>query len=756
MLVDRNVARFLSFDEDSVLTALNRISANKAGFVVVVSGSGRALGVVTDGDIRRWLTDAPSIDLEASVGGIANKNFVSASLSSPPSDVAGLFSDRVRAIPLLDEIGRLAAIAFPRPGILQIGQHKIGEGHPTIVIAEIGNNHNGDVALAKRLVELAHEAGADLAKFQLRDLTRLYGEASSSDANQDLGAQYTLDLLARFNLSVDALFEVLDYTRSLGMVPFCTPWDLPSLQALERYGCLAYKVASADLTNHEFIRQLAATGKPLILSTGMSHEQEIKETVAILRDSGAQYCLLHCNSTYPAPYRDVNLRYMDRLKELGDCPVGYSGHERGWSVPIAAVARGALVIEKHFTIDRGMEGNDHKVSLLPDEFAAMVAGIRAVEESLGAAGPRVMTQGEMMNREVLAKSVVAAIDLSEGTLIQAHMLKVQSPGQGLSPNRLDELIGKVVRRDISTGSPFYPSDLEDEIAKPRNYEFARPWGLPVRWHDYKSLLDKTNLDLLEYHLSYNDMSVRLEDWFSVPMDVDFVVHAPELFAGDHILDLASSDPEYRARSISELQRVISLTRQLRQYHARSSTPLIVVNMGGFTTAKPLPVEERAERYQLVSDALRQLDREGVELIPQTMPPFPWHFGGQSFHNLFIDPAEISDFCARESMRICLDVSHSQLACNHSKWSMHAFCEAVGPYTAHLHIVDAKGVDGEGLQIGDGGIDFDGLAAVLMETCPDASFVPEIWQGHKDGGAGFWRALERLEPSFGRVAQIARA
>ena len=307
---------------------------------------------------------------------------------------------------MLDEYRRMVAIALPRGAELVIGQRTIGKGQPAYVIAEIGNNHNGDVGLARALVDAAHAAGADCAKFQLRDLSSLYGRRGSPDA-EDLGAQYTMDLLARFNLVADDLFRVFDHARARGIEPLCTPWDLPSLAALERYGIAGYKVASADLTNHDFLVQLAATGKPLICSTGMSSEAEIKESVALLKARGAPFCLLHCNSTYPTPYKDVNLRYMDRLADIGGCPIGYSGHERGWTVPVAAVARGAAVIEKHLTADRDMEGNDHKVSLLPLELAAMVQGIRAVEVSMGAGGERALTQGEMMNREVLAKSLVA-------------------------------------------------------------------------------------------------------------------------------------------------------------------------------------------------------------------------------------------------------------------------------------------------------------------------------------------------------------
>jgi sugar phosphate isomerase/epimerase/CMP-N-acetylneuraminic acid synthetase len=517
-------------------------------------------------------------------------------------------------------------------------------------------------------------------------------------------------------------------------------------------GC---KVASADFTNHDLLTAMARTAKPLIASTGMSSEAEIIASVALLRQEGASFALLHCNSTYPAPYKDVNLAYMNRLKELGDCPVGYSGHERGWFVPVAAIALGASVIEKHFTVDRAMEGNDHRVSLLPDELRAMVEAIRATEQSMGTAAEREVTQGEMMNREVLAKSLHAATDIAPGTVItHAHIL-VRSPGQGLQPNQREALVGRTATRAIRAGTPFFPTDIEDRRIEPRAFAFARPWGIPVRYHDYRAMLDLAPLPFLEYHLSYKDMDEDLRTWFDAPLPISFAVHAPELFAGDHVLDLASPDEAYRAHSIAQLQRVIDVTRALKPWHQGPERPVIVTNMGGFNAKGFLPREERAALYDRIVDSLSRLDSAGVEIIPQTMPPFPWHFGGQSHHNLFMDPDEIVAFCMANDMRVCLDLSHSQLACNHFGWSMSEFCRKVGRYAAHLHVVDAKGVDGEGLQIGEGHMDFAALAQILDETCPQASFIPEIWQGHKNGGAGFWQALDALEPWFGSASPRSR-
>jgi N-acetylneuraminate synthase len=749
MIIERDTSAYRVFSEDSILKALEKMSANKSGFVLVVSDSGRVQGTVTDGDIRRWMTAGDAIDVNKSILSIANSKFTELPFSSSREQIEQKFDTKVKFLPLVDEYKHLIAVARAGHRSLSIAGREIGPDSPCYIISEIGNNHNGDFDLAKRLVDLSSESGVDCVKFQMRDLKTLYSSRGNpNDASQDLGAQYTLDLLIRFNLPCDDLFRLFDYCFDKGVTPLCTPWEEVSLRALERYGLPGYKVASADFTNTDLILEMARTGKPLIASTGMSNEAEIRSSINLLRQEGAAFALLHCNSTYPAPYKDVNLAYMNHLKELGDCPVGYSGHERGWFVPVAAVALGAKIIEKHFTVDRSMEGNDHRVSLLPNEMRDMVDAIRCTELSMGSSDERSITQGEMMNREVLAKSLHAAVDICPGTIITDDQILVQSPGQGLQPNQRGLLVGRTAKREVRAGTPFFPSDIVDNAAVPRAFNFSRPWGIPVRYHDYRAMLNAAPIPFLEYHLSYKDLEEDLCIWFSEQLPIQYAVHSPELFSGDHVLDLASKDDSYRARSISELQRVIDITRALKKWHNGTERPLIITNMGGFDSKGFIPREERAPFYDRIVDSLSKLDREGVEIIPQTMPPFPWHFGGQSHHNLFMDPDEIMSFCKANEMRICLDLSHSQLACNYFGWSMSEFCEKVGPYVAHLHVVDAKGVDGEGLQIGEGAMDFAALARVLNVTAPDASFIPEIWQGHKNGGAGFWFALDRLEPWFG--------
>lgn len=626
---------------------------------------------------------------------------------------------------------------------MKIGEFNIGSQR-TFIIAEVGNNHNGDFDRAKLMVDKAVEMGADCVKFQMRQLKEVYRKKSLDKSGEDLGTEYIIDLLNRFELSVDQHRSLSEYCAQKGILYLCTPWDISSVDILESFGVLGYKVASADLTNLPLLDRLSKTGKPLILSTGMSKTEEVRFTVDFLTKRKVDFALLHCNSTYPAPLHDINLRWMKSIEKIHPL-VGYSGHERGISVSLAAVALGAKIIERHFTLDRLMEGPDHAASLEYSEFKELITGIREIEIALGSDKERVLSQGEMINRENLGKSLVSTRDLKKGTVLEPHHIKVLSPGQGLPPNNYDKLLGVELKRDMMAEDYFFASDIEDNRYKPRSYSFKHRWGVPVRYHDFHEYNKIVKPDLYEFHLSYSDMELNPADFLSGEYDCGFVVHAPELFKGSHLMDLATPDKDYRDFSMQETQKVINITRALKKYFPKEVKPQIVANIGGFSMDAPFAPEMKAAYYDQFFKSLAELDTEGVEITPQTMAPFPWHFGGQRYQNIFVHVDEIVSYCKQFNLRMCFDVSHSMLTCNYFKQDFYEFAEKIAPYTAHLHLGDAKGLNGEGLQVGEGEMDFERLGKILAKGCPDASFIPEIWQGHKNGGEGFWFALEKLEP-----------
>lgn len=745
MFIRKNISSLIVDSHATVLSALKKIEQNKRKIVYIVDKHNRLIGSFADGDFRRSLIAQEKCDLNTTVDFFVNTKCTSLPIDSEPSVIELALKSNNISIPLVDTDNHIIAVAESGAKFFEVSDRRISEEDPAFIIAEIGNNHQGCVRTAKKLVELAADAGVDCVKFQMRDMKVLYGESSVD--GHDLGSQYTLDLLKKYQLTNEQMFEVFDHCKEHRVIPLCTPWDTSSLGTLETYGFDAYKVSSADFTNYQLLTELAATGKLMICSTGMSTEHEIRSTVKFLEQHKASFILLHCNSTYPTPLKDINLKYLSTLKNISNTVVGYSGHERGWSIPVAAVAMGAKVIEKHFTLDKSQEGNDHKVSLLPSELSQMVHDIRAVEEALGHDHYRELTQGELINRQVLAKSVYAIRNMVPGEVVNKEDVYVRAPGNGIQPNRLHHLLGKRIQRVILKDEAFRESDISGILKKKNIYTFNRPVGIPVRYHDYRELTREVKLDFVEFHLSYADMEQDLAKHLDFDAQMGLAVHAPELFPNDHLLDLASFDKDYRKQSIVYLERVVAHTHQLKSFFPKTASPVIVVNVGGWNSNRFLSREEVLEKYQLVKSSLRQVDQSGVKLAIQTMPPFPWHFGGQSHHSLFVTADDCVNFCAESDVSICLDLSHSMMACNYYGHSIYEFVEKVAPYTSHFHIADAKGVDGEGIQIGRGDIDFKRIGKIIDDNAPGVQFIPEIWQGHNNNGEGFWNALAYLESKF---------
>lgn len=323
------------------------------------------------------------------------------------------------------------------------------------VIAEAGVNHNGSIELAYRLIDAAAAAGADYVKFQTFRAEALATRAAPKAAYQQAttgSGETQLAMLKRLELPLEAFAELAAYCAKCGINFMSTPFDLEAANYLDGIGMSTFKVSSGDLTNTPLLRALGAKGKPVILSSGMATLGEVEQAVQTLEAAGtpiAQITLLHCTTEYPAPAEEVNLRAMETLRAaFPGATIGYSDHTQGIEIPIAATALGAQVIEKHFTLDRTMEGPDHKASLEPEELTAMVRAIRRVGAALGD-GRKRPTASELPNRQVARKSIVAARPIAQGETFTADNLAVRRPGNGLSPTRWDEILGTVATRDYA-------------------------------------------------------------------------------------------------------------------------------------------------------------------------------------------------------------------------------------------------------------------------------------------------------------------
>ncbi|MAS95535.1 MAG: hypothetical protein CMO55_20230 [Verrucomicrobiales bacterium] len=624
------------------------------------------------------------------------------------------------------------------------------------VIAEIGINHNGKKEEALKLIEEAAAAGADAVKVQVRDLEALYTRKILEDPLlAEHGTQYLLNELRRVNLDWDDLRALRLWAEDQGILYFGTPFDSKSVEFLEEEGVPLFKVGSPDLTNLLLIDEIVKVGRPILLSTGMATEDEIQQVIEFLEDAGADYAMLHCNSTYPASIGDINLRYMDRLAELTDRVTGYSGHERGFIPTLAAVARGARIIERHLTLDRAAEGADHSSSLEPAEFAEMVGKIRELESSLGG-GPRVFNQGEQVNRIALGKSLVAAKDIPAGKVLTRDDLASKTPARGISPLRFQDLIGKTVVEEVTADDYFKWEDFEVDSASSRGgYEINRQWGIVGRLNDFEDFL-AWKPEMIEIHLTWRDLvdfdpEAVAERYSSYGQDL--VVHAPEYYQ-DELIDFTTRETAVLDYSLEMLKKTVELTRALAPRFSGITNergPRIVVHPGGhFETRKET---NRTDQYRALKDNLANVDSEGTDLLVENMPPLPWYFGGQWFQSVFLDPKEIRQFAEMSGLGVCYDTSHALLSCNALGIGLDDFTREVASLTRHLHIADGAGTTQEGLQLGDGELDFEHLFEVFSSI--DTGFVTEIWQGHLNSGEGFHNALQQIESLVkGKLATAA--
>lgn len=626
--------------------------------------------------------------------------------------------------------------------LIKIGNRLIGDDQPTYIIAEIGVNHNGFLDLAIKLIDVAIDAGADAVKFQKRDLTKLYAKKYLENANAgEKTLRYLLPILQQVELGEGEYYQIVEHCQKRGITFLCSAFDAESADFLEKLGVPAYKVASADLTNLPLIDHLTQKRKPLILSTGMSRMDEVEYTVGFLKERGAEFALLHCNSTYPTAFEDINLRFMDQLRRFG-VPVGYSGHERGIAISTVASALGASIIERHLTLDRTMDGPDHASSLEPQGFSKMVRDIRQVTSAMGTGKEKFISRGEILNREVLGKSLVAARRIEPGETITAKMVAVKGPALGLSPQNYPKLIGLVTERVIEEDEPFLDRDLGIKIDLDMEHTLPMDYGFTVRFRDEDEML-VYRPRILEYHFTDQDLDEHYpgrDHTASSEHPLKLVVHAPE-FWDRTLVDLCALDENHRRSSRELLQKSINLTREMAPYFV--GIPKVVIHPGAMSLDHP--IKNRTALYENLRRSVEELDHAGIELLLENLPPHPWYFGGQWITNAFMDAYEIKDFITSLNLNFCYDSSHHKLYCNWAKTDFYEQLSVLLPYIRHLHLSDGAGLDGEGLQIGEGTIDWVHFFQVIGDY--RGSMIPEIWRGHQRQGEGFLIAIQRLSQAY---------
>ena len=463
-MLDNNIQDYLANGfiievEKTVRELLDTLIRNKKQTIYVVASgrSKKCIGVVSYGDLVRWLSSNSNYLGEKIKDqlSLVNMNFAYVRHGTSELTLYDLL-EKFGSIPILNDDKTIYKLIYAKKynEQISIAGSLVSTKSKPFYIAEIGNNHNGDFELARDLVHAAKSSGANAIKFQART-KNLYKTGTT-----DLGSEYVNDLVSRFTLDITELEKLSEEARSIGLASIITPFDIEALEAINRSCWDAIKIASVDLVNFQLIQKCKGLSLPLILSTGMSSEQNIVDAYDLVSDHMPGFCFLHCNSTYPSPFSDVHLEFMETLKKIVGPMVGYSGHELGFHVANAAIVKGACIVEKHFTLDKNMIGNDHKVSLLPLEFKKMVILGHQIFEALGRErGPtRNISQGEKINKKTLGKSYIYKRNYECGDLLNASdIIQVpSSEGRRLSTLTLS---GKPFNRNVKKDNLVQESDF---------------------------------------------------------------------------------------------------------------------------------------------------------------------------------------------------------------------------------------------------------------------------------------------------------
>ena len=607
------------------------------------------------------------------------------------------------------------------------------------VISEIGINHQGSLDTALRLIEVSKKAGADAVKFQKRNLAEIYTEEILNDhTSAEWNLDYLIPLLKEVELSEDEYFIIYNKCRELDIELIVTRFDVMSAEFCSLLDVAAFKIGSMDMVNLPLIEKCASYEKPLIVSTGMWGNIDIKKTV---REFDFDFALLLANSTYPTPYEEINLKYIRQLLWWTDV-VGYSGHERGIAIPIAAIGMGARIIEKHITFDKTQKGPDHKASLLPEEFTEMVKQIRTLEKALGN-GNKKVNQAEKLNKEAFASCAVAKRDLEAGSLLSEGDYIFRSPGKGIFPHEIREFVGDVLRRDVKKGKPIAKSHFKEEL-KIKDWEkfsFNKSWGVKCRFHDFEEY-KQVNSPVIEFHCSDSDLNI---DFKGETKNSKLIVHAPEIVDRE-LVDLCSRDDRIVKQSLDVLEHSINKTLQIAPKFM-GEKPKVVIHLGGMSL-EPIDGKLLDISSSMIDRAIKNFaplwERycEKVDLLPENLPPRPWYIGGEWFQYGFMSTFDMRRFCDVFNLGMTYDMCHAALYCNDVGISLLDYTRSVKNIVSHVHISDAVGINGEGHQIHEGCINFEDIFTELSDV--DYTWVTEIWSGHLHSGLGVHRSLKELK------------
>jgi len=638
-------------------------------------------------------------------------------------------------------------------------------------ISEIGINHNGKYKIAKQLIKISKKIGCNAVKFQIRHLRTVYNTSIYKNfKNLEHGNQFILHNLKKSHLSNKKYILLFKYAKSLGLDVIITPFDIKSLKLAKHKLVDCIKIGSPDFESKLLIKEAIKIKKKIILSTGMSNTLTIKKVSNYLKKNNCKPIFLHCCSSYPPSLNEINLKFIDRIKNITKCDIGYSGHEVGYGPSLVSLFFGVKYIERHITLNKRMSGPDHSSSLNPKEFKRLIVNsnkilrylnndnknikidnflskfnLKKFKDSVGQSktADKFISQNAKFNKKILGKSLIVTKNFKKNNIIDEKYLAEKTPAYGINFIEYENIKNKKLVKNIKQNEYLQKNHFYKEKFKKININ--KKWGIIGRLGDFEDFIHlKPNI--LEIHLTWRDLINYKKIYKKYSQEL--VVHAPEYF-NDQLVDFTTNNKKILNNSIEMIKTVIKFTRDI-QNNFNNKDPRgtkIILHPGGHSfDNKNVNIKEK---YLNLSNNLKTINTHDTRILLENMPPYPWYFGGQYYQNIFTDQKYIKDFCELTKIHLCFDTSHAQLYCNLNKINLIDYIKDIKKFISYFHISDAHGVNNEGMQIGEGNINF--LKFLKLFSKMDLGFVPEVWQGHLNHGEGFKIALRNIEVILKKIS-----
>ena len=643
-------------------------------------------------------------------------------------------------------------------------------------ISEIGINHDGSFDTAKKLIQQSKEIECDFVKFQVRDIKEVYHpNFLKNPSNSENANQYIYNEIKRSYLDKSKYIQLFKFAKKLDIKIMVTPFDLKSLALCKRKEVHAIKIGSPDFNNIQLIISAFKLKKPLFLSTGMATDSEIntmKKNLKKFNIYNVPITIFHCVSSYPPNEHEMNLKYIKNLmKKFPDYKIGYSGHERGYLPSLISIFFGAKVIERHITLNNKLKGPDHNSSLIKKEFKKLISNSKKITKKLNnnninlkkflkefnlsgvknSIGKYVKTLSlnADFNKKILGKSAIYKKNFNKNKIIKVEDLRFVSPGKGLSGLEFYELKKKLTK-NVFKNNYLSRSDFE----KKENKKFDRgkikiinkKWGLIGRLGDFEQFIDE-KADLIEIHLTWRELinpKIIYENY-----NTELIIHAPEYF-NDKLIDFTSDDKNILNNSFEMIENLNNLVEKIKNnfVYDYQKGPKVVLHPGGHSE-KSIHSVSKINQYRNLLKNLKNIKSKNYNLLLENMPPYPWYYGGKFYQHIFTDTKEIKKFCKEANINVCYDTSHAKLASNMLKKNFKNFTKDILQNIEYLHVSDAAKMHQEGLQIGEGEIDFKMFFQLVKNL--NVNFVPEIWNGHLDNGQGFKTAMHNIQKIMRKIS-----